>query len=90
MSGAPATCHVPMDANARILWEKIYRETPSMPGTLGAILERFTAQVQKVALDYALMDCSKVITRDASFGRFSGREPLTRLRQINLLGIHSE
>ena len=55
--------HIPLDPNAKLLWEKIYYEAPTLSGSLGAILERFTSQIRKVALIYALLDQSNVITR---------------------------
>jgi 5S rRNA maturation endonuclease (ribonuclease M5) len=50
-------------ADAAVLWGQVYPElTSERPGLIGAITSRAEAQVMRVALVYALLDCSDVIT----------------------------
>jgi len=54
---------VQFDENARILWESVYEElSGEEPGLVGAILARSEAQVLRLALTFAMLDCSGVIT----------------------------
>lgn len=50
------------DDNARRLWEEVYPAlSEGKPGLLGAILARAEAQVRRLAMVYALLDCSPVV-----------------------------
>ena len=52
------------DEGAKGLWHSIYRElSQGYPGMLGAVLGRAEAQVMRLAMIYALLDCSAVIQR---------------------------
>lgn len=52
------------DAEARCLWCEVYRDlSEGRPGLLGAVVSRAEAQVTRLALLYALLDCSYVIRR---------------------------
>jgi hypothetical protein len=51
------------DAEARELWAAIYPElTADHPGMLGAITSRGEAQVTRLSLIYAVLDCSRAVT----------------------------
>jgi hypothetical protein len=53
---------IPMDTNAAAIWETVYfKLTEPGVGLLGAILGRAEAQVVRLALIYALLDCSRTI-----------------------------
>lgn len=53
---------VKRDDEARKIWISIYRElSEGQPGLIGAVLSRAEAQVMRLALTYALMDCSRAI-----------------------------
>ncbi len=50
--------------DARLLWESVYGElSEGQPGLVGALTARAEAQVLRLALIYALADCSEVICR---------------------------
>jgi hypothetical protein len=50
------------DTPANEMWEKIYEPlSEGRPGLAGAVLNRAEAQVLRLSLIYALMDCSEVI-----------------------------
>jgi hypothetical protein len=52
------------EEGAKDLWHSVYNELSSgYPGMLGAILGRAEAQVTRLAMLYALLDCSSVIRR---------------------------
>jgi hypothetical protein len=52
------------DEVAKALWHSVYRElSQGYPGMLGAMLGRAEAQVTRLAMIYALLDCSSVIRR---------------------------
>lgn len=52
------------EGDAKDLWHSIYRElSQGYPGMLGAVLGRAEAQVMRLAMIYALLDCSAVIQR---------------------------
>jgi DNA replicative helicase MCM subunit Mcm2 (Cdc46/Mcm family) len=56
---------VKRDHEARKIWINIYPElSEGQPGLIGAVLSRAEAQVMRLALTYALMDCSRVIQKD--------------------------
>jgi hypothetical protein len=51
-----------MDRNARLMWERMYRElSTAAPGIVGAVTSRGEAQVCKLALIYSLLDKSEHI-----------------------------
>jgi len=51
------------DATAREMWHRVYPDlSEGQPGLLGAVTSRAEAQVVRLALIYALLDCSEVIT----------------------------
>src|SRR5262249_52932571 len=53
------------DADARRLWHEVYSELSApKPGLFGAVVARGEAQVVRLAMIYALLDCSKVIHRN--------------------------
>jgi hypothetical protein len=50
------------DDEAKSIWAKVYPElSEGKPGLLGSVTSRAEAQVMRLALIYALLDCSKVI-----------------------------
>jgi hypothetical protein len=50
------------DEQARRLWAEMYPElSEGLPGLLGAVISRAEAQVMRLSLTYALLDCSPVI-----------------------------
>ena len=52
------------EGDAKDLWHSVYRElSQGYPGMLGAMLGRAEAQVTRLAMIYALLDCSSVIRR---------------------------
>ena len=52
------------EGEAKDLWHSIYHElSQGYPGMLGAVLGRAEAQVMRLAMIYALLDCSAVIQR---------------------------
>lgn len=54
-----------MDRNARLMWERMYKElSTAAPGIVGAVTSRGEAQVCKLALIYSLLDRSEHITVD--------------------------
>ena len=54
---------VAFDAEAREVWASVYPElSEGMPGLLGAVTARAEAQVIRLALLYALLDCAKAIS----------------------------
>ena len=54
-----------MDRNARLMWERMYKElSTAAPGIVGAVTSRGEAQVCKLALIYSLLDKSEHITVD--------------------------
>ena len=56
---------VTFDEDAILLWESIYEaEAIAHPGLLGAMTARGEAQILRIALVYALLDCSATIRRD--------------------------
>lgn len=53
---------LPFDPNARQLWENAYDWlSEGAPGLFGAVTSRAEAQVRRLAVIYALLDCSAVI-----------------------------
>jgi hypothetical protein len=51
-----------MDRNARLMWERMYKElSTAAPGIVGAVTSRGEAQVCKLALIYSLLDKSEHI-----------------------------
>jgi hypothetical protein len=59
---ARAVGQVSMDDDAQSIWGKVYGElSEGRPGLAGALLGRAEAHVMRLALLYALMDCSPVI-----------------------------
>jgi hypothetical protein len=60
-----AVGEVKRDERARALWVKVYPElSEGRPGLAGALLARGEAHVMRLAMLYALLDCSAVITED--------------------------
>jgi hypothetical protein len=56
---------IKMDSEASECWECVYEElSAGTTGLLGAVTSRAEAQVVRIALIYALLDCSPVITGD--------------------------
>jgi hypothetical protein len=54
-----------MDRNARLMWERMYKElSTAAPGIVGAVTSRGEAQVCKLALIYSLLDKAEHITTD--------------------------
>ena len=54
--------HVQLDPDARELWCKVYSAlSEPRPGLTGEMVARGEAQVMRLALIYALLDCSRVI-----------------------------
>ena len=52
------------DDSARRLWHEVYEDlSAGRPGLLGAVTSRAEAQVMRLALVYALLDCSATISR---------------------------
>ncbi len=52
------------DKAARLLWHEVYPSlSEGRPGLLGAVTSRAEAQVMRLALIYALLDCSESIGR---------------------------
>jgi hypothetical protein len=61
---AATTQEIKRDSEAREMWLAAYPAlTADRPGLLGSILARSEAQTMRVALIYALLDCSAVIQR---------------------------
>jgi len=59
---ARMTGRVAMSPEAKAIWRKAYRElSAERPGLLGAVVARAEAQVIRLALIYALLDCSPQI-----------------------------
>jgi len=59
---AKTTGLVVRDAEATTLWRKVYHKlSTGRPGLLGAVLGRAEAQVLRLSLLYALLDCSEQI-----------------------------
>jgi hypothetical protein len=59
------TTRIKMDSEARELWEAAYDDlSEGHLGLLGAVTSRAEAQVVRLALIYALLDCSPIITAD--------------------------
>ena len=55
---------VTRDENARALWRAVYHDlSEGGPGLSGAVTSRGEAQTMRLALLYALLDCSEVIRR---------------------------
>lgn len=53
------------DEEARRLWHEVYpRLTADVPGLLGSLLARATAQTLRLSMIYALLDCSRIIRRE--------------------------
>jgi hypothetical protein len=53
---------ITMDEEASKLWGEVYRElSTGKPGMLGAIIARADAQTKRLALVYAVLDCSDTI-----------------------------
>lgn len=53
---------VKKDGASRAVWARVYPElTQARPGLLGALVARSEAQVTRLALIYAVLDCSSVI-----------------------------
>ena len=53
------------DEDARELWHEVYPSlSEETPGLLGAVTSRAEAQVMRIALIYALLDCSPVIRKE--------------------------
>jgi len=64
LSFAGSAKEITRDSEARIMWAGAYAAlTADRPGLLGSILARAEAQTMRVALIYALLDCSPVIQR---------------------------
>jgi hypothetical protein len=52
------------DETARGLWHEVYEDlSAGRPGLLGAVTSRAEAQVMRLALVYALLDCASTISR---------------------------
>ena len=51
------------DENASALWRQCYDEFSDRPGLVGALTSRAEAHVMRLALVYALLDCSKGVIR---------------------------
>ncbi len=59
------TAPLTRNAEARELWKTIYKElTRDRPGMLGSLTARAEAHVTRLALIYAVLDCSPEITAD--------------------------
>lgn len=55
---------IPRDNAARDLWREVYPDlSEGRPGLRGAVTSRAEAQVMRLALVYALLECSATITR---------------------------
>jgi hypothetical protein len=53
------------DEEARRIWREIYEPlSEGKPGMLGSVASRAEAQVVRLSLLYALLDCSKLIRRE--------------------------
>ncbi len=80
---------IDLSSEARALWEQVYPElTQDHPGLAGAVINRGEAQVLRLALVYALLDCAAQIDichlqaalamwkycRDSALYIFGGRE----------------
>jgi hypothetical protein len=51
-----------MDRNARLMWERVYEDlSEGASGVVGAVTSRSEAQVIRLALLYAMLDCSEHI-----------------------------
>lgn len=54
-----------MDRNAHEMWGRMYKElSDTAPGIVGAVTSRGEAQMLRLALLFALLDCSEHITTD--------------------------
>ena len=54
-----------MDRNAREMWGRIYKDlSKASPGVVGAVTSRAEAQVIRLALLFAILDCSEHINSD--------------------------
>jgi hypothetical protein len=61
---AKTTQEIKRDPEAREMWLSVYQAlTADRPGLLGSILARSEAQTMRLALVYALLDCSPLIRR---------------------------
>ena len=62
---AHAQREVVRDEQARVRWAEAYPKlSAGLPGLLGAITSRAEAQVLRLSLTYALLDCSPVVRRE--------------------------
>jgi hypothetical protein len=53
------------DAEARVIWHKVYGPlSEGKPGLLGSMIARAEAQAMRLAVIYAVLDCSPVVTKD--------------------------
>jgi hypothetical protein len=59
----PQIKHLPLDEEAKILWEKIYSERPAgKDAKMSEILRRYPDHIRKIAETYAICDRSPVIS----------------------------
>lgn len=60
---AQGVAEVRRDEEARAIWHRVYGPlSEGKPGLLGAMIARAEAQVMRVAVIYAMLDCSSVVT----------------------------
>ena len=76
---------LPFDPAARERWIEIYPQlSAGQPGLAGAATARAEAHVVRLALIYALLDCSDMIGHRAPRGRARGLALQRRLRRLDL------
>ena len=62
LGAIPETQHMPLDANAQLLWDKVYVEREET-GSLADVFKRVLPQARKYASIYSICDKSPIITR---------------------------